>query len=107
MLAAALVGVAVLHIQLAHFYTADTLLTFFVMLTLNLAAGVARTPSLRRSAALGVALGLALATKLTAAPLLLPVLVAFIGRQPPAVSAQPSTGEGGSEYQNHGSSIWC
>jgi len=95
LLAAALVGVAVLHIQLAHFYTADTFLTFFVLLTLNLAAGMARTPSLRRGAALGIALGLALATKLTAAPLLFPALVAFIGRQPPAVSAQPSTGEGG------------
>jgi hypothetical protein len=78
LLAAALVGVAVLHIQLAHFYTADTLLTFFVVLTLNLAAGAARTPTPRRSTALGAALGLALATKLTAAPLILPVLVALV-----------------------------
>jgi hypothetical protein len=81
LLAATLVGLAVLHIQLAHFYSADTLLTFFVMLVLNLAAGVARAPSRRRSAVLGVALGLALATKLTAAPLVLPVLVVFISGQ--------------------------
>jgi len=52
LLAACLVGVAVLHVQLAHFYTADPLLTFLVMLTLNLAAGVARAPSPRRSVAL-------------------------------------------------------
>ncbi|MBN1137730.1 MAG: glycosyltransferase family 39 protein [Anaerolineae bacterium] len=82
LLAAVLVGVAVLHIQLAHFYTADTLLTFFVMLVLNLAVGLAwGAPTLRRSVVLGVALGLALATKLTAAPLVLPVLVALVGGQ--------------------------
>ena len=103
LLAAGLVGVAVLHIQLAHFYTADTLLTFFVMLALNLAAGVARAPGPRRSAALGVALGLALATKLTAAPLIFPVLAAFIVHERisadrnRAASAQPSTGEGGGQ----------
>ncbi len=95
LLAAALAGVAVLHIQLAHFYTADTLLTFFVMLTLNLAAGAARAPSPRRSAALGVALGLALATKLTAAPLILPVMAA-ISYQRSAVSGLPSAGGGAS-----------
>ena len=103
LLAASLVGVAVLHIQLAHFYTADTMLTFFVMLALNLAAGVAHAPGPRRSAALGVALGLALATKLTAAPLIFPVLAAFIVHQPiladrnRAASAQPSTGETGGQ----------
>jgi Dolichyl-phosphate-mannose-protein mannosyltransferase len=78
LLAAVLVAVAVLPIQLAHFYTADTLLTFFVVLTLSLAAAAVRTPSPRRCAALGVALGLALATKLTAAPLILPVLAALL-----------------------------
>jgi len=46
LLAAALVSLAVLHVQLAHFYTADPLLTFFVMLVLNLAAG----PGTARSA---------------------------------------------------------
>jgi hypothetical protein len=75
LLAAALTGLAVLSIQLTHFYTADTLLTFLVMLALNLAAASASQPSLRRSAALGLCLGLALATKLTAAPLVVPVLL--------------------------------
>jgi hypothetical protein len=75
LLAAALTGLAVLQIQLAHFYTADTLLTLLVMLTLNLAADPVPQSSLRRGAALGVCLGLALATKLTAAPLVFPVLL--------------------------------
>lgn len=80
-LAAALVGFAVLHVQIAHFYTVDTLLTFTVMLTLNLAADVAQGAGWRRQAALGVALGLALATKVSAAPLFLVVFVAHRTRR--------------------------
>jgi hypothetical protein len=77
LLAAALFSLAVLSVQHAHFYTADTLLTFFVVLTLNLAADVVQGGGGRRQIALGIALGLALATKVSAAPLLLVVLVAF------------------------------
>ena len=76
LLAAALVSLAVLHVQLAHFYTVDPLLTFFVMLVLNLAAGVARSGAWRRQVSLGLALGLALATKVSALPLVPVVLVA-------------------------------
>jgi hypothetical protein len=79
---AALVGVALLHVQLAHFYTADTLLALFAMLTLNLAADMIKSPSRCRSVALGVALGLALATKISAAPLLAVVLVAHVPLRP-------------------------
>ena len=85
LLAAALSTVAVLAVQLAHFYTADPLLTFFVLLTLNLAAEVARDDGRSRGrradrwrrVALGVALGLALATKVSAIPLLFVLFVAF------------------------------
>ncbi len=77
LLVAALVSLAVLPVQLAHFYTADPLLTFFVLLTLNLAADVAQGAGRCRQVALSVALGLALATKITAFPLLLAVLVAY------------------------------
>ena len=80
--AASLVAFAVLHVQLAHFYTADTLLTFFVMLALNLAADVAQGAGRRRQIALGVAVGLALATKVSAFPLLLLIPVAFSLQQP-------------------------
>lgn len=76
-LAAALVGLAVLPVQLAHFYTADPLLTFFVLLTLNLAADVAQGAGRGRQAALGMALGLALATKISALPLVLALFVAY------------------------------
>ena len=56
LLAAALVSLAVLHVQLAHFYTVDPLLAFFVMLTLNLAVDVAQGSGRGRQIALGVAL---------------------------------------------------
>jgi 4-amino-4-deoxy-L-arabinose transferase-like glycosyltransferase len=89
LLAAAFVGFSVLHIQLAHFYTTDSLLTFFVMLALTLAAGVTESSGWRRDIALGVAVGLALATKVSAAPLLLAVAVAYYpaAPRPPASSA--------------------
>ncbi len=77
LLAAAFVGLAVLHVQLARFYTVDPLLTFFVMLTLNMGADVVQGGGWRRQVALGIALGLTLATKVSAAPLILVVLVAF------------------------------
>jgi hypothetical protein len=87
LLAAALFSLAVLPVQLAHFYTVDTLLTFEVMLALNLAAGVARGGGWRWKAALGAVLGLALSTKLTAAPLVLVVIA--------AVGAERAGGEAG------------
>jgi hypothetical protein len=83
LVAAALVGTSVLHIQLAHFYTADVLLVFFAMLALTQAADVALGTGRARQAGLGLVLGLALATKVSAAPLLLVVPVAFCARPYP------------------------
>ena len=81
LVAAGLVGSSVLHVQLAHFYTVDVLLAFFGMLALALAAKVALGAGPVRQAGLGVVLGLALATKVSAAPLLLVVPVAFYARR--------------------------
>jgi hypothetical protein len=70
-LAATLAALAVLSIQLSHFYTPEPLLTFFVLLALNLAATIVLGGGRRYKVALGVSLGLALTTKVSAAPLLL------------------------------------
>ncbi len=80
LLAAALVSLAVLHVQLAHFYTSDPLLTFFVLLTLNMAVDVARGGRRRRQAALGIAFGLAMGTKVVAALLIVPIFAACYAR---------------------------
>lgn len=75
LLGSALVACTVLHVQLSHFYTVDTLLTFFVLLSLLLALRALRRPTRGRWLALGAACGAALATKISAAPLAAPVLL--------------------------------
>lgn len=78
--AAACLAVTVLHIQLAHFYAVDTLLAFFTLATLYAALRVAESQNARAPqrwwVLCGLALGLALATKITAALLALPILYA-------------------------------
>ena len=89
--AAALVSLAVLPIQASHFYTADVLVTFLVMLSLNCASDLVQGGGRGLQTALGVAVGLALATKLSAAPLLFVIPVACWLRSPEA-SHQPKLG---------------
>lgn len=94
--AAACVALTVLHIQLAHFYAVDTLLAFFMSAALYAALRVGEaipdrtsiempdkdrsitTPAVPRKwlVLCGITFGLALATKMTAASLALPILYA-------------------------------
>lgn len=76
--AAACLALTVLHIQLAHFYAVDTLLTMLVVATLYCAARFAQTRARRDAIALGLAFGLALATKISAAPLVVPIVFAVV-----------------------------
>lgn len=78
LLAAALVGLTVLHIQLAHFYVVDPLLAFFSTLTVLLAVHAVKRPRLANCFPLGAAWGCALATKVSAAPLGVPVALAWL-----------------------------
>ena len=73
LLAAAFLAVAVLHIQLSHFFAPDTLMTLFVLLSLYGAVRAAQGGRLGWSVLAGAGLGLALGTKFSAAPLLLPL----------------------------------
>ncbi len=77
LLAAAFVTFTVFHIQVAHFYAVDALLTFFVLLFFVFALDFARQGGRRNSILMGASLGLALATKVSAAPLFLVVLGAY------------------------------
>src|SRR4030042_3371068 len=75
LLAALLVAFAVLHVQLSHFLAVDVMLTLFVALALFFTARVMQRGD-RGSAALpGLSLGLALAPKVSAFPLLIPLAV--------------------------------
>ncbi len=76
--AAALVAFTPLQLQLSHFYTVDTLLLFFVMLTMLACVVLVDTEKpLRWALVVGLGYGLALATKFSAAPLMVPLLVAL------------------------------
>ena len=57
LISAFLVALAALHIQLAHFYTVDTVLTFWVVLTVLLAVDLSRQPTWGRGLLAGVAWG--------------------------------------------------
>jgi hypothetical protein len=100
LLAALCVTFTVLHIQLAHFYTVDTLLTTLIVLTVNKAVDVARRGRRRDGACLGVLLGMALATKASVLPLIAVPVVAWLAfawptgiHHSPAQSAGCSSGD--------------
>lgn len=78
LIAAACVTATVLHIQLAHYYAVDTLLTMLCVATIYFAARYAQIGRTREAVWLSVAFGLALATKVTAFPLIVPIIVATI-----------------------------
>ena len=90
LLAAALVSLAVSHIQLAHFSTFDVMTTFFITLTVYGSVRVVQTrdgglwPTLWASAASG----LAVASKFSAIPLLGVLVVAQLIRAWPSVRGQ-------------------
>jgi hypothetical protein len=73
LLAAAFVALSVLHVQQAHFYTADVPLVFFVLGTLLFAARLAERGRRLDAWLAGVWAGLALGTKFSAALLVLPL----------------------------------
>ena len=78
LLASLLAATAVLHIQLSHFAGVDTLLTLFVVLSILAALRAAERRTWGTSAIAGAAVGLALATKASAAPLMLPLFLAHL-----------------------------
>ena len=78
LLAAALVAFTPFEVQQVHFFTVDTILLFFVMLTMLACVKLIRTekPILWAMVA-GLGYGLGLATKTSAAPLAVPLLLAL------------------------------
>ncbi len=76
LLAAAFTAFTVLHIQLSHFYTVETIVTPFILLSLFFLWKVVEKGSLWGAALGGLFFGLALATKVSSAPLALSFVVA-------------------------------
>jgi hypothetical protein len=81
LLAAVLVAFTPLQVQLSHFYTVDTMLLFFVTMTVLACVVLVDTAKpVRWSLLAGLGYGLALATKFSAAPLIVPLTVALAMR---------------------------
>jgi YYY domain-containing protein len=80
LLAGLLLAGTVLHVQNSHFATNDVALTFLVLAALAFTVGTVEHGRPRDFAASGMAIGLALATKFSALPLVLPLGVAALIR---------------------------
>ncbi len=81
LLSAILVAFTPFQLQLSHFYAVDSLLLFFIMLTVLACVALAKTDApIRWSLVAGLGYGLALATKFSAAPLIVPIMVALLLR---------------------------
>ncbi len=81
LLSAALVAFTPLQLQLSHFYAVDTILLFFVVLTIYACVCLIDTEKpIRWALLVGLGYGLALGTKSSAAPLAVPLLVAVVLR---------------------------
>ena len=77
-MAALLAALAVIHIQLSHFFAVDTLLALFTVLAVYFMYKVAREGRLSDSLLAGAFVGLGLATKVSLAPLYGALVVAHL-----------------------------
>ncbi|HJM52452.1 MAG TPA: DUF2298 domain-containing protein [Dehalococcoidia bacterium] len=78
LLAAALTALAVIHIQLSHFFAVDTILAMFILATLLVSVRVAHTGARRDIVLAGLLFGLAVATKASAFPMILAIAVSHL-----------------------------
>lgn len=78
LLAAALTALAVLHIQLSHFFAVDTLQALLAIAALFFMLRVARAGRLQDSAIAGALVALGLATKASQLPIVAPFIVAHL-----------------------------
>ncbi len=85
LLAAALVALAVIHIQLSHFLTVDIVLGFTTIASLYFMHRAAVGGGLRDSVIAGVFVGLGLATKVSIAPIYLALAMAHLLYAAPAL----------------------
>ena len=77
LLAAALTGLAVIHIQNSHFYRPETFSVFFTLASFWAMLRMLERGRLRDSALLGLMVGLALAPKVSVLPLVVPLALAY------------------------------
>ncbi len=79
LLGAGMYTLAVLPIQLAHFFAVDTILTFFIMLVLYCGIAFVQTKQNKWIAIMSLCYGLAMATKISAVTLIMPIMMVLVG----------------------------
>ena len=89
LLAGALLAATVLHVQSSHFAISDIPLTFVVLLALYFLTRAVDSGAFRDFLAAGGAIGLAVATKFSALPILLPLAIAVFSRWRKEKSSRP------------------
>ena len=77
LLAATLVALAVIHIQISHFYRPETILVFLLLASFWFMLQVIEKRRLRDSLLLGLAVGLVFAVKVSVLPLFLPLVLTY------------------------------
>ena len=78
LLAAALTALAVIHIQLSHYFAVDTLQAMLAIAALYFMVKVAREGRMRDSMLAGALVGLGLATKASQLPIIAPFVIAHV-----------------------------
>ncbi|MXY47375.1 MAG: phospholipid carrier-dependent glycosyltransferase [Chloroflexi bacterium] len=78
LLAAALTALAVIHIQLSHYFAVDTLQAMLAIAALYFMVRVAREGRIRDSLLAGALVGLGLATKASQLPIIAPFVIAHL-----------------------------
>ena len=78
LLAAALTALAVIHIQLSHFFAVDTIQAMLAVAALYFMVRVAREGRMRDSLLAGALVGLGLATKASQLPIIAPFVIAHL-----------------------------
>ena len=78
LLAAGLTALAVVHIQLSHFFAVDTLQAMLAIAALYFMVRVARASRMRDSLLAGALVGLGLATKASQLPIIAPFVIAHL-----------------------------
>ncbi|MBI21497.1 MAG: hypothetical protein CL780_04545 [Chloroflexi bacterium] len=69
---------SVIHIQLSHFFAVDILMTTLIVGTIYFCLRIVRESKISNSIFVGIVFGLALATKFSVLPLIIPILLAHI-----------------------------
>ena len=91
LLAAGLTALAVVHIQISHFYRPEPFLVFFLLASFWAMLRVIDRGRMRDSLLLGAFVGLTVATKVSVLPLAFPLLLAYLFRMHGVLRSSPGS----------------